>query len=1005
MHFRMLGPLEVVGPEGTVLITAERQRIVLALLLMEANRVVPTERLVDAVWGDSPPSTARGQIQICVSMVRANLAKVGLRDVIHTRPPGYVAEVGDDDLDLRVFDRLALAGRAAAEAGRHAEAASVFAEALALWRGEIHIDSGAARTALQAPAARLSEQRLAVVEQWVDAQLALGLHQQLVERLIDLVMQNPLREHLRAQLMVALYRSGRQAEALEAYRGGRQVLVDELGIEPGEELRRLEEAILSGELDSAPAPAAAPSPPAAASAPAGETAGVPRLLPGAIADFTGRGELVESLRGLLETGAAGSYGLRIISITGKGGVGKTTLAVYLGHLLAERYPDGQLFAKLRGPSAQPVPPAQILERFLRSLGVPGAAIPASIEERAELFRNHVADRRLLIVLDDAIDEAQVRWLLPGSANCPVLVTSRSRLTGLEGTHSVQVDVFPTDQAVQMLCRILGEDRVRGDLPSALELIDLCGGLALALRVAAARLAARPHWTLGHMVARLNDERRRLNELTHGGVGVRASLALAYQGLPAEAQCLFRRLSMLEATEFPSWVAAPLLDIEAPVAEDTLELLVDAQLVDVELVDGRHARYRLHDLVRVYAQECLAEKESTPQRSAVLGRVLSSWLYLLEEAHRKVYRGDHAIHGDAPRLPLDRWVVDREIADPMVWFEAERTGLITAVRQAAAAGLDELCWDLALTSVTMFQNYNYFDDWRTTHEIALAVTRHHGNRRGQAAMLYSLGSLHMFQYQLDEARDRLQVARELFREVGDGHGEALARRNVAFTDQVRGRHEEAMAGYEEALALLAHVDDPTAEAHVLNNMAQIRLERGLLTEAKRTLRAALAAVERSGGFRIRAQILCRLGEAHLQTGDAAAAESSFTRAMESIRAVGDPVGEAHALRGLAVARDRQGAHAEALEMLERGMAIAERADERFAVGRIRLTLGELAAERRDHVRARDHAGAALDIFEEMNATGWRDRALRVLDRVAGPSGEQAPPDGGPVSREVGDFLPV
>ncbi|MCK1822297.1 tetratricopeptide repeat protein [Streptomyces sp. XM83C] len=970
--------MEVAGPDGTVLITAERQRIILALLLMEANRVVPTERLVDAVWGDEPPSTARGQIQICVSMVRSNLAKVGLKDVIRTQAPGYVAEVADDDLDLRVFDRLALAGRAAAEAGDHAAATAAFAEALALWRGDLHIDSGADRTTLQGPTARLNEQRLAVVEQWVDSQLALGLHQQLVEQLMDLVVQNPLREHLRAQLMLALYRSGRQAEALEAYRNGRQVLIDELGIEPGEELRRLEEAILSGELDSA----APPAPPAARPAAPGPVSGppvVPRLLPGTIADFTGRDSLVASLRAGLDTDAD-THGLRIVSITGKGGVGKTTLAVHVAQLLAKRFPDGQLFAKLRGPASQPVPPGQILERFLRGFGIPGGAIPAGLEERAELFRNQVAGRRVLIVLDDAVDEAQVRWLLPGSPSCPVMVTSRSRLTGLEGTHGVQVDVFTTEQALQMLDRILGADRVRADLPRALELVDLCGGLALALRVAAARLAARPHWTLGHMVARLHDERRRLNELSHGGMGVRSSLALAYHGLPSEAQRLFRRLSMLEATEFSSWVAAPLLDLDVSTAEDTLELLVDAQLVDVELVDGRHARYRMHDLVRVYAQECLSDAESTPQRSAVLERVLSTWLYLLEEAHRRVYLGDHALHGEAVRRPLDAWVVDRELRDPMGWFDAERTSLITAVRQAAAAGLDELCWCLALTLVTMFENYNYFDDWRTTHEIALEVTRRNGNRRGQAAMLYSLGSLHMFEYRLDEARSRLEAACDLFQSVGDRHGQALAIRNLALADQVQGRSEQAMSGYEHALAMLDETDDPTTEAHVLNNMAQIHLEQGRMAEARGSLQRALVVLERSGGFRIRAQILCRLGEAHLETGDLAAAEEAFGRAMESIRAVGDPVGEVYALRGLAVTRQRQGAYEEAAGMLERAMDIAERAQERLAVGRIRLALGELAAERGDSARASEHLTRALRVFEGVNATKWRDRARHVLQRL-------------------------
>ncbi|MFJ9434242.1 AfsR/SARP family transcriptional regulator [Streptomyces sp. NPDC101490] len=997
MRFQLLGPLEVVGPGGPALITAERQRIVLAVLLLEPNRIVPVGRLVDAVWGASPPPTARAQIQICVSIVRASMAKAGLPDIIRTRSPGYLVEVGDDELDLHVFERAAAAGRTAAEEGRFAEAADAFETALGLWRGSSCFGGGITSTVLQAPAARLDEQRLAVVEQWVDARLALGLHQQLVARLIDLVMQNPLREHLRAQLMVALSRSGRQAEALEVYRRGRRELIDELGIEPGEELRRLQESILSGRLDGAP-PADVPSTrtlpptptapaaqvtPAAPAAPATvvDAPAVPRLLPGAIADFSGRDDLLARLEEALEEDTETSYALRIVSITGRGGVGKTTLAVHFGHSLAKRFPDGQMFAKLRGPSAQPILPTRILERFLRSLGITGSGMPSTIEERAELFRNLVADRRMLIVLDDAIDEEQVRWLLPGSSNCPVLITSRSRLAGLEGASCVQTDVFSTEQALQLLSRILGPERVHGELPSALQLIELCGNLALALRIVAARLVTRPHWPLSKLVARLRDERQRLDELTHGGVGVRAGLAMVYEGLPPDARRLFRRLSMLEAAEFASWVAAPLLDVAVTEAEDVLEFLVDAQLVDVDVVKGRRPRYRLHDLVRVYSQECLAEHESTAERSVVLGRVLSTWLLLVEEAHRRAYGGDHTlIHGEAPRLALEQSVVDRELADPLRWFEDERASLITAVRQAAGAGLDELCWDLALTSVTLFEMYGYFDDWRTTHEIALDVTRRNDNRRGQAAMLYSLGALHMFEYRLDEARGRLGPARELFRQVGDVHGEALALRNLAFVDRIQGRLDEAMAGYEQALRMLADVNDSTAQAHVLSNMAQIHLDRGLIAEGKRTMAAGLAAVERSGNRRVRAQILCRLGEAHLQIEEVTEAEYVFSQALETVRSVGDPVGECYALRGLAIVRSRQGSHGAAYEMLEQAIGIASRAREYLAIGRIQLSLGEVAADRGHYERAKEHIGAALDIFGRMQAASWQKRSARLMSEV-------------------------
>lgn len=987
MGFRLLGSLEVVGPDGPADFTAERQRIVLSVLLFEANRIVSTDRLVDAVWGASPPLTARAQIQICVSAIRARMAKAGLSDVVLTRTPGYVAEVDDADLDLRIFEQRAAAGRAAAEAGLFAEAALAFGDALALWHGQSHIGSGG--TMLQDLAIRLNEQRLTVLEQWADAELALGLHQQLVEELIDQVRQNPLREHLRAQLMTALYRSGRQAEALEAYRRGRRELIEELGIEPGEELRRLEKLILSGESDYGPQDAAAgvartpgafamTGPWAEAVPP--EPPGSPRLLPGTIADFTGRDDLLPRLRAALEAGPEASPGLRIVSVTGQGGVGKTTLAVHLGHALAERFPDGQLFAKLRGLSGQPVAPAQILERFLQSLGVSRAAVPG-LEERAELFRHHLADRRVLILLDDAVDEEQVRWLLPGSSNCPVLITSQSRLAGLEGARSIRVEAFSTEQSLQMLGRILGAERVHAELSSALELVQLCGHLPLALRITAARLAARPHWTLGQMAARLRDECQRLDELTYGRVAVRAGLASTCACLPPDASQLFQRLSLLEAADFPAWVAAPLLDRGAVQAEDALEALVDSQLVEVERVRGRRTRYHLHDLVRLYARERLIERESAAERSVVLGRLLSTWLFLVEEAHQRMYGADHTLlHGSAPRRALDPAVVECELADPSAWHEAEHSSLTAAVRQAADAGMDELCWDLAMTAVAMFDTRGHADAWRTAQEIALAVNRCNHNRRGQAAMLYSLGTLHMAEYRLDEARSRLESARELFRGLDEVHGEAQCEVALEFLDGVQGRFDEAAAGHARTQALLSRVDDPVARTRIHSDMLRLQLELGLAAEAGPVLAADLATAEGSGSRSLRARVLCLLGEARLESGDDAEAESLFTQTREALHGVGDPISEAYALRGIAIARLHRQRHGEAYTLLEQALSIAAQTNECLAVGRIQLSLGEAAAGQRLYERAKDHVSAALEIFGELGATRWQSRALRAMGDI-------------------------
>jgi tetratricopeptide (TPR) repeat protein len=606
-----------------------------------------------------------------------------------------------------------------------------------------------------------------------------------------------------------------------------------------------------------------------------------------------------------------------------------------------------------------------------------------------MFRDRVADRRVLIVLDDAAGEEQLRWLLPGTSTCAVIVTARSRLTGLAGARSYQLDVFTPDQALSLLVRILGPERVYAELASAMRLVKLCGGLALALRIAAARLASRPHWAIAQLVERLANERQRLDELIHGGLGVRANLALAYEGLPPPAQRLFRLLGMLESADFASWVAAPLLEVDIAEAEDTIELLVDAQLLDGQRVNSGLIRYRFHDLIRAYARERLAQQTGVVERTEAMFRLLGTWLFLAEEAHRREYGGDHTlVHGTAARWPLARWRVDHELAVPLEWFETERQNLVAAVRQAAGAGLDELCWDLALTAVTLFEARNYFDDWRVTHEVALAATRTRGNRRGEAAMVHSLGTLRLFEHRLDDASRQLATAVRLFGEVGDAHGEALARRNLAFADRVQGRLDAARTGFQRALATVREAGDWTAEAHILSNLAQISLECGQPAQAIDTLTDALVAVERSGNRRVHAQVLCRLGETHLDLADLVAAERAFRQALAAVHSGPDVVGEAHALYGLGMTLGRSGDHAQAELLLTRALGIAGRTGDTLVRGRILLARGELDVARGRPGSARAHLSAALGLFAQLRAARWRLRALRALSAACSAAGDPA-----------------
>jgi DNA-binding SARP family transcriptional activator len=620
MRYRLLGDLSVVGPDGVLLSAAPRVRVVLATLLLDADQVLHLDRLVDAVWGETPPSTARGQIQICVSALRRSLVAAGIDDAIVTRQSGYLLRVPDGELDLREFDGLVSGGRAARAQGRLADAAGRYRQALALWRGTPF--DGMNSRLLLAAAASLSEQHLALREEHLDVQLRLGNHHDLIGELKRLVGEHPVREGLWAQLMTALYRDGRQAEALAVYRQARQIFVAELGLEPGPQLRRLEHAILNGDTqldEPAWASATAPAPEPAAARP---RVRLPRLLPADTGDLVlDDPAVIGQLRHMLGGAAAATAtAVPTVVVSGAGGTGKTTLAVHAAHRCVADFPDGQLYITLHGLDPHPVSAGPALQRFLRALGVPDWAIPDGVEERAEMYRDRLAGRRVLVVLDDAGHEDQIIPLLPGGATSAVLVTSRRRLTRLPDAHQVEVDVFEPLRALALLARVAGADRVGAEPIAARALVRLCGGLPLALRIAAARLAARPHWSLADLVARLVDERYRLDELSHGGLDVRQTIATAYEGMADVSRRLFRRLSLVEGGDFDGGVCRPLLGVGSREAQDALAGLVDAYLVNVVRTDGRSARFRFHELVRLYARERLAAEEPPQRRLAASDRV-------------------------------------------------------------------------------------------------------------------------------------------------------------------------------------------------------------------------------------------------------------------------------------------------------------------------------------------------------------------------------------------------
>lgn len=982
MQFALLGPLEA-SIEGKQLeLGSNRQRVILAMLLLHAGRVVPFSRLVDALWDSEPPATAMGQIQTCVSALRRQLRHLGAGDLVSTHSLGYCIKLPDGALDIANFECLAERGRAAAAEQQTADATQDMRAALALWRGPAAADVHSGL--VQAAATRLNEEHLSLLEECIELELEMGRHHALVGELSELVKECPLREVLRAQHMLALYRSGRQVEALESFQEGRRTLVRELGLEPGEELSALQRAILSKDssLDLNRDTKSRPSPSGLGSQV------VPNQLPAAIADFTGRETMVNELVRLLSPpdSPEGLSYLPVICLDGKGGAGKTALALQVAHAVRHLFSDGQLFIQLAGADGQAASPMDLMASVLRSLSLPAMALPKDMSERTATYRSRLDGRRVLIVLDDAISVSQIMALLPGCPSCAVIITSRNPLPSLPGAEHFEVDDLDEATSVQLLGKVIGPERMQAEPTAAVELVRLCGCLPLAVRIVAAKLATKRHWTITQMVQRMTDEARRLDELTLSGIGIRATLATSYDGLSLPARQLFLRLSLLGTTDFAPWVSAPLLDMNAEAANDLLEELVEARLVEVRLLEKGSSRFQLHGLVRIHARERLATEEPPSERAAALRRLLSCWLALASEAHRRAYGGDYAVlHGSADHWSLPQHVYDQLLGNPMSWFRTERAGLVQAVTQAAQMGLDELCWDLAITAVTQFESEYRAEDWQKTHELALETTRRAGNARGEAAVLWSLGNLAL-NGRIGEAPSHLTAALRAFQQLGDAHGRTLALAGLAFADRLGGRCEQALAQYGEALVSYQQVGDLVGEVDALTNMAQIQMDRDQYDDAWRLLDQALSRCGQLNAPRITAQTEHRLGEFYLRTGDLWRAEQSLRSVLDIVRNEGDLVGEGYVLADLGVIWTRRGQYELAEANLSAALAMSRRMTSNLVLGRVLLALAELYLARAQPERAVPLAGEALVIFSESGPSPvLRARALELRARIDDQAG--------------------
>ncbi|MEV4611556.1 BTAD domain-containing putative transcriptional regulator [Kitasatospora sp. NPDC049258] len=903
--FRVLGPLEVSGGLGAVSVAPGRQEIVLGALVLELNRVVETASLVDAIWAHHPPKTARAQVQICISRLRKGLADARVGATIETRAHGYLLRAPEDATDAGRFRRLVAEAHALARDGLKLPAVQTLRSAMGLWRGRCL--AGVPSEVLAGTAAQLDESHLEAVETCMRLLLELGRHEHLVGELMQLVAGHPLRERLRGHLMVALYRSGRQAEALETYHQGRALLTEELGLDPGRELRDLAQAILTDDpglaLAEQPEPQALVAPPA--TPPAQELGAdpdpvvTPRQLPADIGDLVADETIVAAICEAVTEGRH-SGALSVALVLGRPGAGKSTLATHVAHRLAAAYfPEGQLYCDLRGPDGQPVDPAQALGRFLRALGIPAEAIPDSLDECAQMYRSLLADRRMLVLLDDAVSESQVLPLLPGTGSSGVLVTSRSPLTALPGTRRFDVEPLSPEQALRLLGRIIGEHRVEAEAEAARVLVRLVGGLPLALRIIGARLAARPHWSLTSMCHRLENEPRRLDELAHGTLSVRASLSVSYHGLAAADRRLLCLLGLAEGMVIPSWLGAALVDDRTPRPSDLLEPLIDQRLLDITALDqDGEIRYALSPIVRTFTHERLAAEIPEAERLAAVRRMVGGWMALAERAHQEIYGGTYTlVSGRAERWHPPENVVRRCLRDPLGWLKGEQANLLGAVELAARSGLDESCWELATTLVTLFEAHGCTDLWERTHRVALTAVQEAGNERGQAAVLGSLGTLYLHRGEHEAAVPYLSAALGMFERVGEVRGRALCLRDLARIERHHGDDDRALALYEDAERDFVRAEDVIGRAYVLGEMAQITMRRADFTRTRSYLDEALGICRSAGFDRGQALALRRLGQLLTYQQQYEAAERTLLEVLAMVRASGDLVGEGYVLHDL------------------------------------------------------------------------------------------------------------
>ncbi|MEV7323493.1 BTAD domain-containing putative transcriptional regulator [Streptomyces sp. NPDC093970] len=906
MELHLLGPVELSARGRTVEAGPPQRRTVLAALAVDAGRPVPADVLIRRVWDADPPDGARRALHAHVARLRRLCEQTGETEEsrlrLVRRSAGYLLEARPDQVDIHRFRHLS--GRARDAGLPDDSRAALLREALGLWHGEPLAGLGGQWAAQVREAWRRQHVDAAVA--WARVESRVGDPLVVIGPLTELLDAYPLVEPLTGALMRALHAVGRSAEALDCYAALRKRLAEELGTDPGAELREVHQAVLrGGRAGSAAAPAVRTRVGTAAEArptprpmpgPAPWPGAVPGQLPMGVSGFTGRGEELARLEDILRSAADQPSAVVITAVSGTAGVGKTALAVHWARRSQQAFPDGQLYVNLRGfaPGGSVMSPAEAVRGFLDALDVPPARVPAGLEAQVGLYRSLLAGRRVLVVLDNARDAEQVRPLLPGAPGCLALITSRRSLTGLAATEGAQlltVGMLTRGEARELLIRRLGAARVDADPRAVREIVGRCAGLPLALAIVAARAAAQPGLPLAALAEELRRADGRLDALDGGEASseVRAVFSWSYQALGADAARLFRLLGLHAGPDVALPAVAALAGLPAARTRVLLAELVRGHL----LAEEPPGRFTFHDLLRAYAAELVSAHDGHDDRRAAAHRLLDHYLHTAHRADALLTPRP----SPTPLPPAQPGSPAEELTDhrqAQAWFATEHPVLLAAVERASADGFPGHAWRLASALTTYLDRHGYWRALIAAHSTALSAARRAGDEAGQAEAHRGAGLAEDRLDRPDEARRHYLRALELFGKAGSHAGQARIHQHLSRMSQAQGRHHEALAHAHDSLAHHRAAGDRAGQSAALNHIGWILAQRGDHPQALTHCRQALELALETGDLNGQAHIQDSLGYIHHRLGEHAEAVDRYQQALDLFQRTGDRHGEAGGL---------------------------------------------------------------------------------------------------------------